>query len=296
MLVSLTIFILSQLEKCEAQDGEYNDLDVVIGAPLGFFIGSMCLVFTLLVAMCCYIYRRKRMAQYQSGLYPHQRANHSESYRMPSPILSHRIHSSYDAPRVLYSAQGENEPALHQRGINQSENHTFIPLSARVSYCTQNTENEHRPYRGANQYSQTPSHTVHGSRDTPRILYSAQGENQPALHHRGTNQSENHTFVPLSARVSYSTQNETESTQRHLGATGNSENHSAVPLSARVLSPARDESEQNTSQMNSNTVTPSEPVSLPEATLHIGDDAPPAYEEALRMMAADVATVIHACS
>ena len=55
-----------------------------------------------------------------------------------------------------------------------------------------------------------------------------------------------------------------------------------VPPSARVLYSAQDENEQNSSQANTSTVATSEPVPLPEATLHQGD-APPGYEEALRM-------------
>lgn len=53
-----------------------------------------------------------------------------------------------------------------------------------------------------------------------------------------------------------------------------------VPPTARVLYPPQEE--QNSSQTDA---AASEPVPLPEALLHQGD-APPGYEEAVRMTAA----------
>ena len=56
-----------------------------------------------------------------------------------------------------------------------------------------------------------------------------------------------------------------------------------VPPSARVLYSAQDVNQHNPLQ-TSTTVAESEPVPLPEASLHDGD-APPGYDEAIRMTA-----------
>ena len=53
-----------------------------------------------------------------------------------------------------------------------------------------------------------------------------------------------------------------------------------------LLHSAQDENEQNSSQTDTSMAAGSEPVPLPEATLHQGD-APPDYEEAVKTTTAN---------
>ena len=91
----------------------------------------------------------------------------------------------------------------------------------------------------------------------------------------------NSSKYPQSTEVSYSTNTPYEGADYPQSHTL----QSYVPPSSRVLYSAQDpNNDQNASQANTPAeVADSEPVSLPEATLHQGD-APPGYEEAIRMM------------
>lgn len=83
---------------------------------------------------------------------------------------------------------------------------------------------------------------------------------------------------PQSTEISYSTNTPYEGAEYP-------QNHtlqSYVPPSARVLYSAHDVNEQNSSPQAAGEPVSSEPVSLPDAMLHHGD-APPGYEEAIRM-------------
>ena len=88
----------------------------------------------------------------------------------------------------------------------------------------------------------------------------------------------NSSKYPQATEVSYSTNTPYEGADYP-------QNHtlqSYVPPSARVLYSAYDVNEQNSSPQANAEAVSSEPVSLPEAALHQGD-APPGYEEAIRM-------------
>ena len=75
-----------------------------------------------------------------------------------------------------------------------------------------------------------------------------------------------------------------EQTQYHAQPTySHNELQGYLPPTTRVLYPPQEE--ENTSQADTGT---SEPVPLPDATLHQGD-APPGYEEAVRMTSANAA-------
>jgi hypothetical protein len=99
---------------------------------------------------------------------------------------------------------------------------------------------------------------------------------------RATNSSK----YPQSTEISYSTNAPYEGAEYPQSHTL----QSYVPPSARVLYSAQEvRNEQNSSspQANTHDEVSSEPVALPEATLHQGD-APPGYEEAIRMTADNV--------
>ena len=100
---------------------------------------------------------------------------------------------------------------------------------------------------------------------------------------RATNSSKH----PRSTEISYSTNAPYEGAEYP-------QSHalqSYVPPSARVLYSAPEVNEQNSGSPRANghdhDDVSSEPVPLPEATLHQGD-APPGYEEAIRMTAENV--------
>ena len=92
------------------------------------------------------------------------------------------------------------------------------------------------------------------------------------IFHAKTNASK----YPQTTEISY---NEQPSYHTHT-AYPHSQLQGYVPPTARVLYPPQEE--QNTSQADA---AASEPVPLPDAILHQGD-APPGYEEAVRMTAA----------
>ena len=95
---------------------------------------------------------------------------------------------------------------------------------------------------------------------------------------RATNSSKH----PRSTEISYSTNAPYEGAEYPQSHTL----QSYVPPSARVLYSAPEVNEQNSGspQANGHDEVSSDPVPLPEATLHHGD-APPGYEEAIRMTA-----------
>lgn len=89
----------------------------------------------------------------------------------------------------------------------------------------------------------------------------------------------NSSKYPQSTEISYSTHAPYQGADYRVSHTL----QGYVPPSARVLYSAQDTNEQNPLQ-TSVIVEASEPIPLPEATLHHGD-APPGYDEAIRMTA-----------
>lgn len=93
----------------------------------------------------------------------------------------------------------------------------------------------------------------------------------------------NSSKYPQSTEISYSTNTPYEGAEYPQSHTL----QGYIPPSSRVLYSAQDPNDQNSSQANTPAeATNSEPVSLPEAMLHQGD-APPGYEEAIRMTTAN---------